>query len=557
MKQTRRSFLTQTIFGADVLYGASAFGPASSLLLADDAAAWIPLYADGEYRRIDSQERVFHISCSIDMFEANGDFPEIWRDAGVTDAWLCTWFYGYFPYPWEKLDYWLGRLKSAGIRPHLISVPFCHGGGALDPRTEGFPNLPPKHWKTARRWDGSENWGFSWHRPTDAEGAEAIRTLAKRYGSFDFFLDDDFRFASTPDLIGGCVCDECRQDFLEKSGLNGTRWNEVLDDVRNNAETPLLHAWVDYFCDRLTQCFNTWRDATPAVDVGIMVMYMGCERAGIRLADYKDALFRVGEGGFSDSWYGTEKFKTIELYSSLFHRRFCRPGRAFSETTVFPEKSLSAENMASKLAVSTICDVRNTCFMSGLVPIPAENWPVLKERMAREKILHAKLLNAKPSGPFKHFYGISSRYCAGANAYSLFLALGVPFEVCDEIPSDGWTFLSDSDALAVERGALTSSGSKLVARLESSAGRFVKVAEDFDALFEFRRSILTSLQERQIPYVEEEIPIVLAWYPEVDALYIWNISNTEKTFHIRRGDRLTGMKLGALDSQVIDLKTLN
>ena len=104
---------------------------------------------------------------------------------------------------------------------------------------------------------------------------------------------------------------------------------------------------------------------------------------------------------------------------------------------------------------------------------------------------------------------------------------------------------------------MTSSGSKLVARLESSAGRFVKVAEDFDALFEFRRSILTSLQERQIPYVEEEIPIVLAWYPEVDALYIWNISNTEKTFHIRRGDRLTGMKLGALDSQVIDLKTLN
>ena len=63
MKQTRRSFLTQTIFGADVLYGASALVPASSLLLADDAAAWIPLYADGEYRRIDSQERVFHICC--------------------------------------------------------------------------------------------------------------------------------------------------------------------------------------------------------------------------------------------------------------------------------------------------------------------------------------------------------------------------------------------------------------------------------------------------------------------------------------------------------------
>ncbi len=557
MRHTRRSFLKQAALGSNVLFGASAFAPISNRLWAGDSAPQFPLFAEGEYRKIDAQERSYHISCSPDMFDVNGDFPEIWRDAGVTDAWLCTWFYGYFPYSWEKIDNLLGRIKSAGLRPHLISVPFCHGGGALDPRSEGFPNLPPKHWKIARRWDGSENWGFSWHSPTDVEGAKAIRTLAARYGAFDFFLDDDFRFASTPDLIGGCVCDECRRDFLAKSGLEESRWDEVLDDVRNNSETPLLHAWVDYFCDRLTQCFRTYRDAVSTVDVGIMVMYMGCERAGIRLDDYKDALFRVGEGGFSDGWYGTEKFKTIELYSSLFHRRFCQPGRAFSETTVFPEKSLSAENMASKLAVSTICDVRNTCFMSGLVPIAAENWPVLKERMAREKTAHAKLLGAKPKGPFKHFYGVSSRYCAGANAYSLFLALGVPFEVCDEIPSDGWTFLSDPDALAVERGSLTSPGSKLVARLESSAGRFAKVDEEFDALFEFRRSIVTTLQENLIPYVEEEIPIVLAWYPDVNSLYVWNISNEEKTFHIRRGDRLAAIKLGALDSQLADLKAIS
>ena len=103
------------------------------------------LFEDGEYRRIDSTERVFHISSSIDMFEAHGDLPEIWRDSGVTDVWLCTWFYGYFPYPWEKLDFWLERIKAASLRPHLICVPFCHGGGALDPRTEGFPAIPPEH----------------------------------------------------------------------------------------------------------------------------------------------------------------------------------------------------------------------------------------------------------------------------------------------------------------------------------------------------------------------------------------------------------------------------
>lgn len=559
MKQTRRDFFKKSSLGLGVcaICGEGALTTGSRFLGAGENTPSFPLYEEGKYQKINSNERIYHVSCSIDMFEMNGDLPEIWRDSGVTDAWLSVWFYGYFPFTWEKVDYWLGRLKEAGLRPHLLSVPFCHGGGALDPRTEGFPNLPPEHWKVAKRWNGSENWGWSWHSPTDIEGANAIRILHDRYGTFDYFLDDDFRFATAPGDIGGCVCDECRKDFLNKSGLDDSQWEEVMDDIRNNSETPLLHAWVDYFCDRLTQCFRKWQSAVSDVDVGIMVMYMGCERGGVRLDDYKDALFRVGEGGFSDSWYNSDKTKTIELYSSLLHRRFCQPGRAFSETTVFPEKSLSAENMASKLSISTISDVRNTMFMSGMVPIDAAHWPILAKRMAREKEWHSRLLGAKPAGPFKHFYGTSSRYCGGENAYSLFLAIGVPFEVCNEIPADGVTFLSDADAKAIERGALSASGSRLIARFESAAGRFVKVSEDYESLFSFRRSILMNLQEDKIPYVEEEIPIVLAWYPEVNLIYVWNISREEKTFHIHRGDKLFAMKLAALDSQVVDLKEIS
>ena len=551
MKFSRRSFLT---IGA-----LSAFGlrDGSRTLLRADQAPQNPLFRDGEYRRIDAAERCFHISCSPDMFERYGDLAELWRDSGVTDAWLSAWFYGYFPYPWDVIDDCLDRIKRAGLRPHIDAVPFCHGGGALDPRTEGFPNLPPKHWKTAKRWDGSEQWGFSWHSPADKEGARAIQELYERYGVFDYFLDDDFRFSSSPDLIGGCVCDECRADFLRKSGLNENRWEEVLADVRNRSDTALTRAWVDYFCDRLTMCFRAYQSAVPEVDVGIMVMYMGCERAGIRLDDYKGALFRVGEGGFNDGWYGSVKTKTIELYSSLFHRRFCSPGRAFSETTVFPEGTLSAENMASKLAVSTICDVRNTCFMSGLTPIPPEYWPTLKTRMAAEREAHSKLLDAKPQGPFKHYYGASSRYCGGENAYSLFLALGVPFEVCDVLPTEGWAFLSDPDARAIERGALEQAGSKLIARFSSEANRFVKVDETLESLFEFRRSILLDLQLAKTPYVEEEIPVVLAWYPDRNLAYVWNLENKEIYFHLRRGDKLLAMKLNGLDSQLVDLSSIS
>ena len=515
-----------------------------------------PLFGQGEYKRIDAQERVYHISCSPDMFDQYEDLAEIWSDAGVSDAWLCTWFYGYFPYAWEKIDHCLGLIRKAGLRPHFISVPFCHGGGALDPRTEGFPNLPPEHWKTVKRWDGTEQWGFSWHEPTDSEGARAIRTLYDRYGVFDYFLDDDFRFAASPGVIGGCVCDQCRSDFLTKFGYSQSQWNDILDDVRNSSDTPYLRAWVDFFCDRMTQCFHAYQSAVPEVDLGIMVMYMGCERAGIRLDDYRNALFRVGEGCFSDGWYGSTKNKTIELYSSLFHRRFCQPGRAFSETTVFPERSLSAVNMASKLAISTICDVRNTCFMSGLVPIDPGHWSIIGERMKRERELHTKLIGARLSGPFKHYYGVSSRYCSGENAYSLFLAMGVPFEVCDELPSDGWVFLSDPDARAAERGALDLTSARFFARIDSSSGRFQKLQEDFDSLFEFRRSIVADLQKARVPYIEEEIPMVLAWYPEVNAIYLWNPEEKDVKFHVRRGDKLLSMSLSPLDSALIDLKTL-
>ena len=176
--------------------------------------------------------------------------------------------------------------------------------------------------------------------------------------------------------------------------------------------------------------------------------------------------------------------------------------------------------------------------------------------MRREKEIHAKLMGQKPFGPFKHFYGTSARYCASDNAYSLFLACGVPFEVCDEIPEDGWTFLADADALAVERGALSSNGSRLLARFSSEADRFLAVAEDFDSLFDFRRSIVLQLQKDGVPYVEEEIPIVVSWYREANLVYLWNLTKDDVVVHLRRGDKLLALRIADRDSSLVDLNSL-
>ena len=188
-------------------------------LLGEEIKPQFPLYEDGQFHRIDSQERTYHVSCSIDMFEINGDFPEIWRDVGITDAWLSVWFYGHFPYSWETLDYWLGRLKSAEIRPHLLCVPFCHGGGALDPRTEDFqifrrnigrsPNVG-----TAPKTGASP--GILRQAPKAPKLLKSCTRITERLIIFSTMI---FGFHRTRTDAGGCVCEECQRDFLNKSGL--------------------------------------------------------------------------------------------------------------------------------------------------------------------------------------------------------------------------------------------------------------------------------------------------------------------------------------------------
>lgn len=549
MNMFRRDFIKKAPLSVAAITGT---------LFAKDSSPSRPLFEPGTYHKIDSDKRRFHICTNCDVLDADVDYPLLWKNSGITDVWICLWFYGFFPYPWEKVDLYLERLKTAGLTPHFTAVPFCHNGGSLLPNDpNSFPNLPPQYWKRAKRFNGSENWGFSWHAPADDELRDSTEFILKKYGPFDYFLDDDFRFANTPADIGGCVCDDCRRDFLQKSAFPASRWDELLEDWQENRDTPLLRSWVDYTCDKLTYCFKKTANALPEVDLGIMVMFMGSERAGIRLNDYKGHLFRVGEMMFDDSWFGQVRNKARELFCSLFHRRFCSPGRAFSETTGYPIDRLSPRNMAAKLTVSTLSDVRNTMFMSGLPEIPASYWPVLAPRMKKEAEIHNRITGRRPTGPFKHFWGTADRYISGDQAYCLFLLTGVPFEVCESLSPEGWTFLGDASADEMDRGALLSPGTVCIARIASDSGRFQKINESFETLFEFRRSLLDGFRNKKIPYIEEEIPFVLGQYTlndgTPDLLVLWNVNEEEKTVHLRIGENVKVITVAPLDSELVSV----
>jgi hypothetical protein len=390
--------------------------------------------------------------------------------------------------------------------------------------------------------------GTSLHEPATAENCEAMRQI-QAAGVKRVFLDDDFRLARSPGMIGGCFCPEHKKAFSQRTGYGETQWGELLDAVARRRLTPVLRAWVEFTCDQLTACFRAQQKAAPQVQLGTMVMYFGAEKAGIRLTDYENVPARVGECMFSDNEFGPLKGKTDELFSVLFHRRFIRPELAYSETTAYPANRLSAGNMAAKLAISTITDVRHTMYMSGLTAFPREHWRTLAPAMKHHATLHEKLAGHTPRGPLKHFWGQASRYVGDDNPFSLFLALGVPFEVTGTPAADGFTFLSDADARTVER--LGPAGTRFVARPQSGLSGIVRqTPESLPALFALKRELRPQLE--RVPHVEDETPVVCAWYPTARAVLLWNLTEQPRDLTLRYGDSRRTVRVDGLGAALVE-----
>jgi hypothetical protein len=207
--------------------------------------------------------------------------------------------------------------------------------------------------------------------------------------------------------------------------------------------------------------------------------------------------------------------------------------------------------MAAKLAISTISDVRNTMFMSGLTPFPRAHWATLAPAMMRNAEIHAVIAGHRLRGPFKHYWGEASRWVGEDNPYSLFLAAGIPFEVTETPASDGWTFLSDFDARAIAASGPKPSGTHLIQR--TGAGNphpdSRAVPETLDALFALKREIAPQLAG--VPYVEEDLPVACAWYPTARAVLLWNLADEPAAFTVRAGTTRHTVSVDGLDIAVV------
>jgi hypothetical protein len=526
---TRRGFIEGAVGGA---IGAAAL----SCALPGEAAAHGAGRSSGRVASGRGPVRRFHASLSADALKLYPDLPRVVAEAGLTDVWVAGFLYGGWYRDPQQMREVARAFEAEGLTVHGINVPLGHPGNALGAVDDIQLLTPPAHWHMAKAADGTLFSGTSLHAPAVEENCAALRA-EEAAGFTEVFLDDDFRLARSPGTIGGCFCDECRRDFLKLHGYPEGRFDELLADVSRRNPSALLRQWIDMWCDRLYGAFRTMERAAPGITLGNMAMYFGSEKAGIALPRFGRHLFRVGELMFDDGSFAPIRGKTNELFSVLFHRRFARAELAFSETTAFPNDQLSAANMAAKLTISLIADVRNTMYMSGLLPFPIEHWATLGPAMAESARLQEHIAGHLPAGPFKHFHGMDERLVGNDSPLSLFLASGVPFEVVDELPLDGWAFLGDADARAVAEGRLDGRGRRLFCRPGAAGGaRDLTPLEDtLEAVFALKRRILPSLAG--VPYLEPDRPAVFAWYPTAGRAIVWNLEESPATFDVRQDGR--------------------
>jgi hypothetical protein len=142
-----------------------------------------------------------------------------------------------------------------------------------------------------------------------------------------------------------------------------------------------------------------------------------------------------------------------------------------------------------------------------------------------------------------------SRYVGDDRPFSLFLAAGVPFEVTEKPAKEGWTFLSDTDARAAAEGKLLSRGTQFVGRLTAGTTTGETCEETLPALFALKHRIRPSLGK--VPFVENDEPAVLAWYPTARAALLWNVNTEPRNFLVRCLDHYREVHLDGLESAVL------
>lgn len=325
-----------------------------------------------------SAHRVLHDQKMKDMLP-------IMRDTGVSTLWLFGYFYGRFESELSEIEKAKKYLESEGFEVNAISIPVGHPGNALDGDISSHTDLTiPDTWHYRVNGEGKNTYFCAAIDDVmikdNAEAAKKLRDI----GITKIFYDDDLRTSSSSSEIGGCFCEKCIEEFNSETGHNFDR--EILYGILTSDEgaEEIKEAWTDRNC-RLVVKFL--KEVThEGLTSGIMIAQGGKRLSGTDIPLIKkevpETFFRVGEGNFTDEKLNTEEGKKGLIKSLLTHKELIRDiSKTYSETTVFPARALSPENLVEKMRIEIKCGLKNIYLMSGVWLIDEPYWEAIKKAM--------------------------------------------------------------------------------------------------------------------------------------------------------------------------------
>jgi hypothetical protein len=103
----------------------------------------------------------------------------------------------------------------------------------------------------------------------------------------------------------------------------------------------------------------------------------------------------------------------------------------------------------------------------------------------------------------------------------------------------------------IDEGRLVSSGTRFVSRSTArvTTGVLEPCEETLATLFALKHRLGPTL--RKVPFVENDEPAVLAWYPSAHAALLWNVRPELTTFLVRCGAQNREVRLGGLESALV------
>ncbi len=222
-----------------------------------------------------------------------------------------------------------------------------------------------------------------------------IVTFCRDIGIGKLFFDDDLRLGNHGNQIAGCFCDSCLCQFGK---LRGAYYSRTQMTEACKARNPLSEAWMDYNCSKITKFMR--KTAISDIQTDIMVMHGGSRYHGIDISSIQKAvpncLFRVGELHFSDRSFEGDIEHADELASIKAHMALIdNKENCYSETTVFPPRALSPENLVKKAELAIRAGIRNIFLMSGTWIMSDAYWLALAENHERLERLAVATINIR------------------------------------------------------------------------------------------------------------------------------------------------------------------